>query len=93
MKKVNPIFIKTEVSCAELYKNQFLFYDIGKLLYKKGYIIFRNAIQNRNAPNSNKFSKSNLPPSVGLPMHGDVFFMPDWTRKIGRKIIKKNTCI
>jgi len=90
MKKVNPIFIKTEVSCAELYKNQFLFYDIGKLLYKKGYIIFRNAIQNRNAPNSNKFSKSNLPPSVGLPIHGDVFFMPDWTRKIGRKIIKKN---
>ena len=90
MKKSCPIFIKTEVSCAELYKNQHLLYDIGKLLYKKGYIMFRNNILNRNVPFSKNFSNLNIPPSIGLPLHGDVYFMPDWTRKVGKKIIKRN---
>lgn len=93
MKNVRPIFIQTEVSCVEIYKKQFLLYDIGKLLYNKGYIIFRNNILNRGVPFSKKFAECKLPPSLGLPMHGDVFFMPDWTRKIGRKIIKQNELI
>ena len=90
MKNSCPVFIKTEVSVGELYKKQGLLYDIGKLLYEKGYIMFRNNILNRNVPFSKNFAKMNIPPSLGLPLHGDVYFMPDWTRKIGRKIIKDN---
>lgn len=90
MKKVKPIFIKTEVSCIEIYKKQFLLYDIGKLLYKRGYMIYRDNLYNRPAPFSKKFAKSKIIPSIGLPIHGDVYFMPDWTRDIGRQIIKKN---
>jgi hypothetical protein len=40
-------------------------------------------------------SKSSLKPRVRpfagtlIPIHGDAWFMPDWTRKNGREIIKE----
>ena len=48
---------------------------------------------NRGVPFSKKFAECKLPPSLGLPIHGNVYFMPDWTRKIGRKVIKQNELI
>ena len=52
------------------------------------------SIAERFVPEVENFVKSGMNISLGIPLHGDVFFMPDWTRKIGKKIkyIGDNTC-
>ncbi len=83
-KRAKPIFIVTEASTAELYDKQCLFYDIGKLLYSRGYILFDLSLRSvRPRP---QYRKKGERPSLGLPLHGDAYFMPDWTRPEGRAL-------
>jgi FkbM family methyltransferase len=73
-----PIIIKCEVSYIPLYQNSCLIWDIQKHLFEMGYIMFHQTIVMRNAP---KRHNSKTPFSKSLiPMHGDAYFMPDWTK-------------
>jgi len=50
-----------------------------------GYILFHSVYGEKNAPKKHKSYK----PYEGcsIPIHGDAWFMPDWTRIEGRQII------
>lgn len=87
--KLRPIIIKCEVSFIPLYKNSCLIWDIQKYLFDLGYIMFHQSIVMRSAPERHN-SKSPFSKSV-IPMHGDAYFMPDWTRWesiVGDRLVK-----
>jgi FkbM family methyltransferase len=79
-----PLIIASEVSGAQLYKHQGLFFDIGKLLQDRGYIMFDFAMRSVRPAG---MDTSTAGPSLGVPMHGDAYFMPDWSRDEGRALI------
>lgn len=81
-----PIMIKLEISFVPLYKKSSIIFEVCDYLYKLGYISFHLAYCSKTSPsifNTNKKNKH-----IGIPLHGDIWFMPDWTRKIGKDIIK-----
>ena len=51
-----------------------------------GYIMFHQAYRSRSSPDKqllyNPYSE------VGIPLHGDAWFMPRWTSIAGEEIIK-----
>ncbi len=84
--KYKPIIIKMEISFVPLYKNSSIIFEICDYLYKLGYITFHLAYCSKTSPsifNTNKKNKH-----IGIPLHGDIWFMPDWTRQKGEDIIK-----
>lgn len=82
MQSACPVLIETEVSLAELYVGQKLFYDIGSLLTDRGYVIFDLVLGPYRAPPA-----GNFPSMRRMPLHGDAYFMPDWTHPAGREMI------
>jgi len=80
-----PLIIKTEVSYVPLYKDQTLFFNIGKFLYESGYIMFHASYGGKSSPARHNSSKPYE--YTTMPLHGDAWFMPDWTRANGVKII------
>lgn len=73
-----PIIIKCEVSYVPLYKGSALIHDIQKYLFNLGYIQFHISSVMRSAPSRHN---SNRPfDETVIPLHGDAYFMPDWTR-------------
>lgn len=84
-----PLVIKCEISMAEIYRGQDLFYELGRYLYDLGYVPFRLDMIRTPTPRAPTFVASSGRPSVGFPLHGDAFFMPDWTRAPGRELIQR----
>lgn len=83
-----PLFIVSEVSTAALYEQQGLLYDIGTFLHDRGYLLFDLSLRTvRPRPPGHYLAKGQRP-SLGLPLHGDAYFMPDWTRPAGRELIR-----
>lgn len=82
-----PLVIKCEISMAEIYRGQDLFYELGRHLYDLGYVVFRLDMIRTPTPSSPTFVTGSGKPSVGFPLHGDAFFMPDWTRPAGLEVI------
>ena len=87
MGEFRPIIIRTEISFVPLYKDSSIFYDVGKLLYDMGYVMFDIRYVSQNCPS--EFVAKTALNSARIPMHGDAWFMPDWTRESGAKIIKE----
>ena len=81
-----PIIIKTEISFVPLYKDQITFFHLAKYLYDMGYILFHLAYRSSHGP-PNKTGEIFC--ETVIPMHGDAWFMPDWTREKGREIIRE----
>ncbi len=81
-----PLFIKTEISFVPIYKDGALFFELGKFLYNKGYLMFHQTYYARSAPDKHLSSKRYE--ETVLPMHGDAWFCPDWTRENGKKMIQ-----
>lgn len=83
-----PLFISTEVSLLSLYEQQKTFYDLVSYLHNLGYMIGDLSISNykaiysRNVPVIARVGR-------GIPLHGEVVFIPDWTRISGQELIKK----
>lgn len=84
-----PLFISTEVSLLPLYKEQKLFYDIIQYVKDRGYMIGDLSITNYKPISLKDLPKSALR-GHGIPLHGEVVFMPDWTNEKGRLMIEKN---
>ncbi len=82
-----PLIVVSEVSGAELYTGQGLLFDIGKLMQDRGYILFDLAMRSVRPAGLADRLPEGVGPSLGVPMHGDAYFMPDWTRPEGRALI------
>jgi hypothetical protein len=82
-----PLFIVSEVSTAALYSGQGLLYDIGALLHRRGYILFDLTLRAVRPRPAKRYLPKGRRASLGLPLHGDAYFMPDWTRPEGRQLI------
>jgi len=82
-----PLMIKCEISMAEIYRGQDLFYELGRYLYDLGYVMFRLDMIRTPTPRTATFVRGHS--SVGFPIHGDAFFMPDWTRPLGAELIAR----
>ena len=83
---VRPLIISTEISFVPLYKDSAIIFDLGKQLYDMGYIMFHQAYRSRSSPD--KQLLDNPYSEVGIPLHGDAWFMPRWTSIAGAEIIK-----
>jgi FkbM family methyltransferase len=81
-----PIVIKCEVSLAQIYTGQDLFYELGRHLHDLGYLPYRVDLVASRTP-SPPAGMDGVNPSIGFPLHGDAFFVPDWTRPEGRDLI------
>lgn len=89
MKKQHPLMIVTEVSCLEFYQGQKTFYDIANYLIPQGYLIWNFSIF-PSVPINPSYKESVVRSSCGVPLHGDVMFMPDWTSSKGQSLILAN---
>ena len=82
--RYQPIFVKTEIFMVPSYENSCLFWDIGGLLLKNGYIMFDLAYR------SNFINRGSPPykiPVGRVPTGGTALFMPNWKCEAGRQII------
>lgn len=77
--KVRPLLIETEISFLPLYEDSAIFFDLGKKMYDMGYVLFHLAYTNKSVDNRHINQ---------MPIHGDAWFIPDWTRKEGIEIIR-----
>ncbi|MBT5400684.1 FkbM family methyltransferase [bacterium] len=80
-----PLIIKTEISYVPLYKDQTVFFHLGKFLYDSGYVMFHTSYGGKSSPERHRSSKPYE--YTVMPLHGDAWFMPDWTRSNGAEII------
>lgn len=78
-----PIIIKTEIGFVPIYQDQTIFFHLASVLYDLGYVLFHlGYVSKQSFDQSDEAFCETL-----IPVLGDAWFMPDWTRKIGRKII------
>jgi hypothetical protein len=83
--RYRPIIIKSEISFVPLYRDQALFYELAMYLYELGYMLFHLSYRSKSVP---EVARGRSPfRSTLLPVHGDAWFMPDWTQKLGQDII------
>ena len=83
--EVRPLIIETEISYVPLYEDSVTFFELGKEIYDMGYILFHSSYRSMQSPILLPFTKKNV---NQIPIHGDAWFIPDWTRKKGIDIIK-----
>ena len=83
--KVRPLLIETEFSNVPIYQDSVTFFELGKEIYDLGYIMFHLSYGSAQRPIFSLFTRKHV---NQIPIHGDAFFMPDWTRKKGIDIIK-----
>jgi hypothetical protein len=81
---VRPLVVITEVSLVQYYEGQKTFYEIAPLLHDWGYMMYGFDIKPAR-PDGYRVSS---PTRNGLPLHGDVAFMPDWSREAGQALIR-----
>jgi len=58
----------------------------GDFLYDIGYILFYTTYAGKSSPEKHKTNKPY--DETIIPLHGDAWFMPDWTRNEGIEMIK-----
>lgn len=83
--EVRPLIIETEISFVPIYQDSATFFDLGKEIYDLGYIMFHSSYASVKSP---KLLSSTNKDVNQIPIHGDAWFVPDWTRKKGMDIIK-----
>jgi FkbM family methyltransferase len=83
--EVRPLLIETEFSYVPFYENSVTFFELGKEIYDMGYILFHSSYRSVKTPTSLSFTHGHV---NQIPIHGDAWFIPDWTRKEGIDIIK-----
>ena len=83
--EVRPLIIETEISYVPLYQDSVTFFELGKEIYDMGYIMFHSSYKSMQSPILLPFTKKHV---NQIPIHGDAWFIPDWTRKKGIDIIK-----
>lgn len=88
MGDLRPFAIISEMSFVELYKGQASVFELGSYLSKSGYIPFELNYEYTPPPIARKNRK--LLYMHGLPIHGDICFIPDWTTQKGLQIIRQN---
>ncbi len=85
----DPLVVTTEVSLLPLYENQKTFYELLAFMRERGYMLGEISIANGKPV----YMKNMSGPIVwgrGLPLHGDVTFIPDWTHPRGRERIMRD---
>ena len=78
-----PLLLNIEVSMVEYYMGQRTFYDIAQVLHARGYMMSSFDVT-PSRPAAYQSPELTWP---GLPLHGDVSFIPDWSRPQGRDLI------
>lgn len=84
-----PLFLEAEVSLAQLYGEQGTLYQLGQLMYERGYLMADMNLRSCRPRPHGHYVASGERPSLGLPLHGDARFMPDWSRPQGLEIIRR----
>lgn len=85
---LRPLAIISEMSFVELYQGQDTLFELGAYLRSLGYLPFDLTYAYTPPPLGRKPRKSMF--ITGLPVHGDVCFIPDWTTEKGLGIIRRN---
>jgi FkbM family methyltransferase len=80
-----PLYLMTEVSLVESYSSQKTFYDVAKLLFDHGYMMLSFDVPHQR-PDGYRMPRVTL---RGLPLHGDVVFLADWSRPAGLELIRR----
>jgi len=88
-KNTKALFITTEISMMQIYEGQKTFYDIVPNLNNRGYMIAEWSVSDYR-PIDKKYRVPSRIRHRGIPLHGDIIFMPDWTSKKGVKLIQEN---
>ncbi len=80
-----PLIIKTEISFVPMYQESATVFDVAQMLWSRGYALFHMTYVSKSAPARQRGAH----PFGGtlLPLHGDAWFFPDWTRPEGRALI------
>ena len=84
---VRPVIIKTEISLEEIYQNQKLLWDVVNLLRPLGYFVGDAFPGPRPLPPAYRNPRQTRV-SRGIPIHGDVMFLPNWFSTAGKAIIQ-----
>lgn len=80
-----PLFVITESSFLDLYESQSTFPETAGFLEERGYIIWDLRFQTQPPPGKRHGLRQD-----GLPLHGDVGFMPNWRTEKGLAIISRS---
>jgi FkbM family methyltransferase len=89
MRTSRPFLIELEAEMVELYHGQPLFFDVGRYLYDRGYLVADLVMTRRNGRPAGGRLPNNRRNSRGIAAYGDFLFMPDWSRAEGRAIIER----
>lgn len=84
-----PLMWITEASTAQLYRDQSTIFQVGQRLYENGYVLFDLSLRRIRPRPDNKFRPPAVRAALGLPLHGDAYFMADWTRPAGQDLIRE----
>jgi FkbM family methyltransferase len=82
---VLPLVIKTEISFAPLYHGSATIFEVAQALWERGYTLFHLAYVSKSAPTRQRRARAHR--GTLLPLHGDAWFCPDWTREEGRALM------
>ncbi len=90
MRRSRPFMIELEAELVPLYHSQPLFFEVGRHLFDRGYLVADLVMTRRNGrPAGGRLPKERRN-SRGIPAYGDFLFMPDWSRPEGRGIIERD---
>ena len=82
MTACRPLLIATEVSFEQIYRDQATFYQFSSEIVSRGYLLFQ-----LHVPPVVRSPRTSRERSLGIPLHGDAFFMPNWNTALGRELI------
>ena len=90
MRTSRPFIIELEAELLPIYRDQPLFFEVGRHLFNIGYIVCDLQMTRRNGFPSGGRLPGNRRNSRGIPIYGDFLFMPDWSRPEGQEIIERS---
>jgi FkbM family methyltransferase len=85
-----PFAILTEVSFFEIYKGQVQFHDLQKFLFDKGYIVADLFVPASSPMHEFNVANNVTKANYGVPLHGDCYFVLDWSRGPGKALVEQN---
>lgn len=90
MRRSRPFMIELEAELVPLYHGQALFFEVGRHLFDRGYMVADLVMTRRNGRPAGGRLPNERRNSRGIPAYGDFLFMPDWSRLVGRAIIERD---
>ncbi|MBL6599605.1 MAG: FkbM family methyltransferase [Alphaproteobacteria bacterium] len=90
MRHSRPFLIELEAELVPLYHDQPLFFEVGRYLFDRGYMVADLVMTRRNGRPAGGRLPNERRNSRGIPAYGDFLFMPDWSRPVGRAIIERD---